>query len=198
MTSRSCSRRTWRRVHTPEANYGLYPALTRAAWHGEPLQRVRCVAIFKGKLGRQPQKGSGRDMICYQLVCKKNHSFEGWFRDSAAYDQQEKKGLLVCPTCSSKSVSKAPMAPAVAKRAGLSEAADQARDMQAWVKQVHAHLQANSEYVGEKFPEVARAIHYGDAAERIVHGEASLKEARELIEEGIPVAPIPGLPRTDS
>lgn len=137
-------------------------------------------------------------MICYQLVCKKNHSFEGWFRDSAAYDKQEKKGLLVCPTCNTKNVSKAPMAPAVSKRAALSDAADQARAMQAWATRVREHLETNSEYVGEKFPEVARAIHYGDAEERIVHGEASLKEARDLIEEGIPVAPIPGLPRTDS
>lgn len=137
-------------------------------------------------------------MICYQLVCRKNHSFEGWFRDSAAYDMQAKKGLLSCPTCQSTSVSKAPMAPAVSKRASLGETAEQARAMREWVTQVRAHVEANSEYVGEKFPDVARAIHYGDAEQRIVHGEATLEAARDLIEEGIPVAPIPGLPRTDS
>jgi hypothetical protein len=137
-------------------------------------------------------------MICYQLVCKKSHSFEGWFRDSAAYDMQADKGLLVCPTCNSKSISKAPMAPAVSKRAALSETADQARAMREWVTRVRAHVEANSEYVGDKFPDVARAIHYGGAEERTVHGEASLDDARELIEEGIPVAPIPGLPRGDS
>ena len=137
-------------------------------------------------------------MICYQLVCRKNHSFEGWFRDSAAYDAQAKKGLLSCPTCQSKRVSKAPMAPAVTKRAALAETAEQARAMREWVAQVRAHVEANSEYVGEKFPDVARAIHYGDAEQRTVHGEATLEAARDLIEEGIPVAPIPGLPRTDS
>jgi hypothetical protein len=137
-------------------------------------------------------------MICYQLVCRKNHSFEGWFRDSAAYDMQAKKGLLSCPTCQSKSVSKAPMAPSVSKRASLGETAEQARAMREWVTQVRAHVEANSEYVGEKFPDVARAIHYGDAEQRIVHGEATIEAARDLIEEGIPVAPIPGLPRTDS
>lgn len=137
-------------------------------------------------------------MICYQLVCKKKHDFEGWFRDSAAFDMQAKKGLLVCPTCNSKSVSKAPMAPAVSRRAGLSDAAEQAHAMREWVTRVRAHVEANSEYVGDKFPDVARAIHYGDAEERTVHGEASLDDARELIEEGIPVAPIPGLPRSDS
>jgi hypothetical protein len=137
-------------------------------------------------------------MICYQLVCRKNHSFEGWFRDSAAYDAQAKKGLLSCPNCQSKRVSKAPMAPAVTKRAALAETAEQARAMREWVAQVRAHVEANSEYVGEKFPDVARAIHYGDAEQRTVHGEATLEAARDLIEEGIPVAPIPGLPRTDS
>jgi len=137
-------------------------------------------------------------MICYQLVCRKNHSFEGWFRDSAAYDMQAEKGLLSCPTCQTKSVSKAPMAPAVSKRASLGETVEQARAMREWVTQVRAHVEANSEYVGEKFPDVARAIHYGDAEQRIVHGEATLEAARDLIEEGIPVAPIPGLPRTDS
>jgi hypothetical protein len=90
------------------------------------------------------------------------------------------------------------MAPAVSKRASLGETAEQARAMREWVTQVRAHVEANSEYVGEKFPDVARAIHYGDAEQRIVHGEATLEAARDLIEEGIPVAPIPGLPRTDS
>ncbi len=137
-------------------------------------------------------------MICYQLVCKKNHAFEGWFRDSAAYDKQAKKGLLVCPTCNSKSVQKAPMAPAVSKKGELAEAARQAQAMREWVTRVRKHVEANAEYVGEKFPEVARAIHYGDAEERQVYGEASLDDARELVEEGIPVAPIPSLPRTDS
>ena len=137
-------------------------------------------------------------MICYQLVCKKDHTFEGWFRDSAAFDTQARKGLLVCPTCNSKAVSKAPMAPSVAKRATLSDAAETARAMRAWATQVRAHVEANSEYVGDRFPDVARAIHYGDEAERTVHGEASLDDARELVEEGIPVAPIPGLPRGDS
>ena len=165
---------------------------------GVPLKPGSISAIVHVVVGPRAAHGIHGAMICYQLVCKKNHSFEGWFRDSAAYDRQEKRGLLVCPTCNSKSVSKAPMAPAVAKRANLAETADEARAMRAWASQVRAHVEANSEYVGEKFPEVARAMHYGDAEERTVHGEASLQDARDLIEEGIPVAPIPGLPRTDS
>lgn len=137
-------------------------------------------------------------MIRYQLVCPKDHGFEGWFRDSAAYDTQAKKGLLVCPTCNSKKIKKAPMAPAISKKGELAEAAAQAKAMREWVTNVRKDVEKNAEYVGEKFPDEARAIHYGDAKERQIYGEATLADAKELIEEGIPVAPIPSLPRADS
>jgi hypothetical protein len=137
-------------------------------------------------------------MIRYQLVCKKDHAFEGWFRDSAAYDTQAKKGLLACPTCNSKHVKKAPMAPAVSKKNELAEAAVKAKAMREWVSNVRKHVEKNAEYVGEKFPDEARAIHYGDAEERQIYGEATVEDAKELIEEGIPVAPLPSLPRADS
>ena len=137
-------------------------------------------------------------MICYRLTCNKNHEFEGWFRDSAAYDTQAKKGLLACPSCNSKKVQKAPMAPAVSKKGDLAEAAQQAKSMREWVTKVRKHVEETSEYVGERFANEARAMHYGDAEERQIYGEASLDDARELVEEGIPVAPIPSLPRADS
>ena len=137
-------------------------------------------------------------MIRYQLVCPKQHSFEGWFRDSAAYDAQAKKGLLVCPTCNSKKILKAPMAPAVSKKGELAEAAAHAQKLREYVMNVQKHVKENAEYVGEKFPDEARAIHYGDAKERQIYGEASLADAKELIEEGVPVAPIPTLPQADS
>jgi hypothetical protein len=137
-------------------------------------------------------------MIRYQLVCKKDHAFEGWFRDSAAYDTQAKKGLLACPTCNSKQVKKAPMAPAVSKKNELAEAAVKAKAMREWVSNIRKHVEKNAEYVGEKFPDEARAIHYGDAEERQIYGEATVEDAKELIEEGIPVAPLPSLPRADS
>ncbi len=137
-------------------------------------------------------------MIRYQLVCPKDHGFEGWFRDSAAYDTQAKKGLLVCPTCNSKKIKKAPMAPAISKKGELAEAAAQAKAMREWVTNVRKDVEKNAEYVGEKFPDEARAIHYGDAKERQIYGEATLADAKDLIEEGIPVAPIPSLPRADS
>lgn len=137
-------------------------------------------------------------MIRYQLVCPKDHEFEGWFKDSAAFDTQAKKGLLVCPTCNSKKIKKAPMAPAISKKAELAEAAANAQKMREWVTNIRKDVEKNAEYVGEKFPDEARAIHYGDAKERQIYGEATLADAKELIEEGIPVAPIPSLPRADS
>src|SRR5262245_2230952 len=148
--------------------------------------------------GEGPGRGQYGVMIRYQLVCKKSHSFEGWFRDSAAYDTQAKKGLLVCPTCNSKKITKAPMAPAVSKKADLAEAATKAKQMHEFVMNVRKHVEENAEYVGDRFPREARAIHYGDAEERQIYGEATLADARELVEEGIPVAPIPSLPRADS
>ena len=142
--------------------------------------------------------GISSRMIRYQLVCKKSHSFEGWFRDSSAYDAQAAKGLLVCPTCNSKKIAKAPMAPAVSKKGELAEAAAKAKSVREFVMNVRKHVEENAEYVGERFPNEARAIHYGDAEERQIYGEATLADARELVEEGIPVAPLPSLPRADS
>lgn len=143
-------------------------------------------------------KDNGADMIRYQLVCKKDHGFEGWFRDSAAYDAQASKGLLTCPTCNTKSVQKAPMAPAVGKKARLGDVAAKAASMREWVSKVRKHVEDNAEYVGERFPDEARAIHHGDAEERQIYGEATLEDARELVDEGIQVAAIPSLPRADS
>lgn len=137
-------------------------------------------------------------MIRYQLTCKKEHSFEGWFRDSAAYDAQAKKKLVACPVCGSTKVAKAPMAPAVSKKAELNEAAQKAKAMKEFVLNMRKQVEENAEYVGDRFPNEARAIHYGDAEERQIYGEATIKDAQDLIEEGIPVAPLPSIPRADS
>jgi hypothetical protein len=137
-------------------------------------------------------------MIRYALTCRKDHTFEGWFRDSAAYDQQSKKNLIACPVCGTAKVSKAPMAPAVSKKADLAEAASKAKAVKEFVLNLRKKVEETSEYVGERFPTEARAIHYGDAEERQIYGEATLKDAHDLIEEGIPVAPLPSVPRADS
>ncbi|MBB5519139.1 DUF1178 family protein [Amphiplicatus metriothermophilus] len=129
-------------------------------------------------------------MIKYQLRCDAEHEFEGWFRSSADYDAQAERSLLECPACGSSAVSKAIMAPAVVS-GGEKGAAEARRRVADAVRRARDYVERNFDYVGEKFPEEARKIHYGEAEERRIYGEASGKEVRALIEEGVPVAPLP-------
>ena len=140
-------------------------------------------------------------MIKYALGCAEGHEFESWFPDSAAYEKQRKRGLVACPECGSTAVDKAIMAPAVVggERPApqtlpepplLDAKRRQARQMMA---QLRREIEANTDDVGAKFPEVARAIHAGDEPERAIRGRASLDEARALLEEGVGVLPMPAL-----
>jgi hypothetical protein len=124
-------------------------------------------------------------MIAYQLQCGNGHSFEGWFKDSAAFDTQSKGGKLTCPSCNSKKVEKAMMAPAIA---GKAREQAQAR---AALREMRTKMLAEAEHVGAEFPEEARKIHYGESDERAIYGEASVDEVKSLLEEGVPVAAIP-------
>jgi hypothetical protein len=124
-------------------------------------------------------------MIAYQLQCRNGHAFEGWFKDSAAFDAQAAVGKLLCPICDSKKVEKAVMAPAIAGKAR-----EQA-DARAALRALRQKALENAEHVGGAFPEEARKIHYGEAEERAIYGEASGDEVKSLIEEGVPVAPLP-------
>ena len=131
-------------------------------------------------------------MIVYNLRCENSHEFEGWFKDSAAFDDQAVEGKLVCPICESSKVEKALMAPAVAgtKKREVSSPAELKR-MRQFMTGLRKYVQDHAEYVGAKFPEEARKIHYGETEERHIYGEATVKEAHELIEEGVDVAPLP-------
>ncbi|MCJ8520307.1 hypothetical protein ABID21_003179 [Pseudorhizobium tarimense] len=138
-------------------------------------------------------------MIRYSLVCGNAHSFEGWFSGSADFDRQVEAGLLTCPVCSSAAVSKSLMTPSVATARKREEkqavAMDMAqKQMMAKLKEAVAAIKANAEDVGERFPEEARKIHYGEADARGIIGKASLDEVRSLVDEGIDIAPIPVLP----
>jgi hypothetical protein len=156
-------------------------------------------------------------MIRYRLRCKKGHEFEAWFASGAAYDSQEKRGQLACPTCGSKRVAKALMAPHVAKRArpkvrekpaeAPAEAAPPPaaprpetqrvaahRELAAAMRKLKAEIEAKSEYVGPRFPEEARKIHHEEVPARGIHGEATAEEAKALREEGIEFFPMPVLP----
>jgi hypothetical protein len=130
-------------------------------------------------------------VIVYNLQCKNSHEFEGWFKDSAAFDAQQKSGKLVCPVCDSRKVEKAPMAPAVSGTKKAAPSAEELRQMRQFVSGWRKFVTENSEYVGSRFPEEARKIHYGETEERRIYGEASVEEAMELIEEGVEVAPLP-------
>ena len=131
-------------------------------------------------------------MIVYRLACAKGHGFEGWFKDSAAYETQAADGKLACPVCNTRRVTKAPMAPAVSgTKSKAGPAPGELRQMRQFLTGLRKHIEENAEDVGRRFPEEARKIHYGEIEERAIYGEATLGEARDLIEEGIEVAPIP-------
>jgi len=140
-------------------------------------------------------------MIRYALVCKNGHEFEGWFPGIDACDKQLDKGLVACPDCGSVKVKKALMAPSVASKKGdgapnkaaMAFAAERAK-----LEALRRHVEQNFENVGERFPEEARRIHYGETEKRDIFGEASLAEAKELVEEGVEVAPLPGPVRNDA
>ena len=129
-------------------------------------------------------------MIAYALHCHKGHEFDGWFRDSAAFDEQARSGHLRCPSCNSVRIEKAIMAPAVngTKKNPATATAAQVRQFATGLRK---YVQENADYVGPNFAEEARKIHYGETAERHIYGEATAQEARELIEEGLDVAPLP-------
>lgn len=134
-------------------------------------------------------------MIKYALKCAEGHGFEGWFRNSEDFDRQAKRKLLECPECGSAKVEKALMAPAIAKsgaKSGSGRLADIREDMREAAKKARDYVEKNFDNVGEKFPEEARRIHYGESPERNIYGEATLSEAKELVDEGVTIAPLPG------
>lgn len=133
-------------------------------------------------------------MIRYALICDHEHAFEGWFGSSADYDSQAERGLLECPICRSAAVRKQIMAPAVAgtKAKGASDAAPQMRSMMMEAMgKVRAHVEENFDYVGDTFAREARDIHEGKSEERGIYGEATPTEVKKLVEDGVPVAPLP-------
>jgi hypothetical protein len=133
----------------------------------------------------------GPDVIVYNLRCRNAHEFEGWFRDSAAFDEQSKTGALTCPVCDSRKVAKAIMAPAVSGTKKTAAAPEEAKQMRQFMTGLRQYVQQNADYVGPEFAEEARKIHYGETEHRHIYGEATLEEAKELLEEGVDVAPLP-------
>jgi len=133
-------------------------------------------------------------MIRYDLKCDKGHDFDSWFAGSAAYDRLSASGHVACPDCGSTKVAKALMAPAVASSAPSPSLATPRDPREAALADLRRKVEESSEYVGLSFAAEARAMHDGHVPERPIHGEARLDEARKLIEDGVPVAPLPFLP----
>ena len=142
-------------------------------------------------------------MIKYSLLCEKDHDFEGWFGSSDDYDEQSKRGFVECPHCGSTKISKALMAPGISgtKKSDSVEARPMATmapqlpvEMVTKLREIKQHIEKTSENVGDKFPEEARKIHYGEAQARGIYGKVTAKEAVDLVKEGVSVVPIPELP----
>jgi len=138
-------------------------------------------------------------MIRYALRCPKDHDFESWFQSADAYDALRGAGHVSCPVCGATEVEKSLMAPAVrpARRAGepakptLSQPQN---DVEAALAELRRQVEANSEYVGVNFVAEARRMHEGEIDQRSIYGEAKPEEARALLEDGVPVAPLPFMP----
>ena len=140
-------------------------------------------------------------MIVYELKCSSGHVFEGWFRDAAAFDRQAAAGKVMCAECGDSQVAKAPMAPRLAKRSNAAPAETKPGLPAEAVKllnDLRAKVESECDYVGERFSEEARRMHYGEAEKRGIYGEASDEQAKELGDEGIEVRKIPWLPRRDA
>ena len=155
-------------------------------------------------------------MIRYALRCERDHAFESWFQSSSAFDSQVKRKLVACPVCDSTKVEKAIMAPRIVSKKGRETAAPvptaatapapeaapgaqslvmaQERELRAKLKELRDHVIKNADNVGERFPNEARKMHYGEIEHRPIYGEASPDEARALVEEGVEVSPLPVLP----
>jgi hypothetical protein len=138
-------------------------------------------------------------VISFSLTCSEGHAFEGWFANSAAFESQQAEGALFCPLCGTADVSKALMAPAVAtgrKKESVRVAANIPDDAEAIaaLRKIRQDLTENAEYVGKRFAEEARKIHYQEAEKRGIYGEASSDEVRSLIDEEIEFHPLPVLP----
>lgn len=131
-------------------------------------------------------------MIRYALTCKADHAFDSWFASASAYDALAAAGHVACPVCGSTRVDKALMAPAVASE--KPDLKKPANPMEEALAAMRAHVEANSDYVGLNFVTEARRMHAGEVPERSIHGEARPEEARALLEEGVPVAPLPFMP----
>jgi hypothetical protein len=142
-------------------------------------------------------------MIHYDLICKQGHVFDGWFSNSAAYDEQRKNGSIACPLCSTREIDKQLMTPGIRRKSNqkpearnpMVAASDpRMKKLMQKMRELRHYVESTADYVGDRFAEEARRIHYKEAEERGIYGETTVEDARGLAEEGIDVHPLPVLP----
>ena len=156
-------------------------------------------------------------MIHYQLRCGQDHGFDGWFKDSASFEKQAKRGLIECPDCGGTDIERALMAPALGRREAVPAVVEASSPpaaapaaapenvaavrlparMVAALQRMRAEVEKNCDYVGTDFADQARAMHRGEVEPKGIYGEASDEQAESLAEEGVAVARIPWVPRAD-
>mgnify|MGYP006270198689 CR=1 FL=1 len=162
-------------------------------------------------------------MIHYQLYCGQGHEFDGWFANSTAFEDQLERKLVACPFCNDTRVQRALMAPAIGRKSNRDPdqtvnaepassvpapapvtvpeplpSPQHAMQMMGLLQEIRTEIEKTCDYVGEDFAEEARKIHYGETDARGIYGETTLHDAQELMEEGIAIAPLPWLPKTQS
>ena len=142
-------------------------------------------------------------MMRFTLHCENAHDFEAWFGGNADFDEQRERGLVECPHCGSREIGKALMTPRVstarrrdAREEGVRQTLTNARDgmLREKMRELAKAVRENTTDVGERFPEEARRIHYGEAEARAIRGRAAPEEAKALREEGVEIAPVPVVP----
>ena len=134
-------------------------------------------------------------MIRYSLKCDKGHGFDSWFKSADAFDTLKASGMLSCAICGSTAVEKTLMAPSVRTEPGQRPLANEKTPLEEAMANLRQEVEKNSEYVGMSFASEARAMHEGEVPTRAIYGEAKIEEAKKLLEDGVPVAPLPFTPR---
>ena len=133
-------------------------------------------------------------MIKYSLECNKSHIFDAWFSDSLNFEKQNKKNQISCPNCSSLIIKKSIMAPSIPSKNYKSDLLNEKKDkVEVVLSKVRKHVEDNFDYVGDKFADEARSMHYGEKEEREIYGETTIEDAVDLIEEGVNVKPMLGV-----
>ncbi|MDB9926169.1 DUF1178 family protein [Hyphomicrobiales bacterium] len=133
-------------------------------------------------------------MIKYSLECNQSHTFDAWFSDSLNFEKQNKNNQISCPNCSSLKIKKSIMAPSIPSKNYKSDLLNEKKDkVEVVLSKVRKHVEDNFDYVGDKFADEARSMHYGEKEEREIYGETTIEDAVDLIEEGVNVKPMPGV-----